>query len=757
MQTSTLVFLLLGVAVVVAAARIGGRLARRLGQPAVVGEIAAGIALGPSLLGLIPGDPTSWLFPHQVRPLLGALAQIGLVLFMFIVGLELDMRLVRGRGKAAATISLTSIGVPFGLGIGLALVLYPHHDIVGGHRIGFTGMALFLGIAMSITAFPVLARIMTDRGMQHTAPGVFSLAAAAVDDILAWILLALVIAVIEGGSPAAIARIVGLTAGYVAIMFAVVRPLLRRLMRWRERAGRLTPDILAVVVIGLFVSAAVTELIGVHQIFGAFVFGVVMPKVGSLQINTEIAERLEHVSVLVLLPMFFVVTGLGVDLAAIGPDGWWQLALVLVVAIGGKFAGAYVGARCSRIRGRQAAAVAVLMNTRGLTELVILSVGRELGVLSDELFAMLVVMALVTTVLTAPLLRIVYPDSVIASDVAAAERRRQAAGNRKRVMVVIANPTDSVDRLVRETTRAVDFAHGADLVLAGIVLPSRRTREVGTPAVPDFAAAADAVETLTSLSARVSGVATVCVMTRIVSATDHRVAAEIDDMAGNSDADFVLIDAGSAQLARGVTAAPVIVTSSGDGDPDDRHRGARHRGSGHQGSRPDCVSATTESGILCITDDSRSGRTAILAAVGLALHRGQPLTIATPGSRRRIRSDVTASLVDDIDLRVVSLAHGSEVHGSAANGGDANGEARLTIAPYSARSSDSPWTYTVDDHTSTSEEALDQRIARAYASDRADCANTGPGANPDPADDRDTTGTSGQIEATTPATPAATG
>ena len=272
MDKHRIFFLLLDVAVIIAAARIGGAIARKFRQPAVVGEIAAGIALGPSLLGLIPGGIDTWLFPSDVRPLLGALAQIGLVLFMFIVGLELDMRLIRGRERASASISLSSIAVPFALGAALAVVLYPKHDVVDGKTIEFLAFALFLGIAMSITAFPVLARILTDRGMMRTPPGVFSLASAAIDDIVAWTLLAFVIAVISGGSPLEVARIVGLSLVYAAIMFLVVRPLLAKLITWRDSAGRMTPDLLAVILIGLFLSAAVTDIIGIHQIFGAFLF-----------------------------------------------------------------------------------------------------------------------------------------------------------------------------------------------------------------------------------------------------------------------------------------------------------------------------------------------------------------------------------------------------------------------------------------------------------------------------------------------------
>ncbi len=422
MDKHGIAFLLLDVAVVIAAAYIGGRVARAVRQPPVVGEIAAGIALGPSVLGLLPGGFDAWLFPEDVRPMLGALAQIGLVLFMFLVGLELDVRLVRGRERSAGIISVSSILLPFALGVGLGVVIYPSHNTVGGETIPMLGLALFLGAAMSITAFPVLARILADRGMQRTVPGVMSLAAAAVDDLLAWILLAFVVAVIGGDNPMAVAGTFGLTVVYMVTMIFVIRPLLHRLIAWRDAAGRLTHDILGVILVGLFLSAAATDLIGIHQIFGAFVFGIMMPRVGASALTRDVFDRLEQTGAVLLLPMFFVITGLSVNLLGITGAGWWQLGLVLAVAMSGKFIGAFVGARATGIPARQSSAIAVLMNTRGLTELVILSAGRELGILSDDLFAIMVVMALVTTVVTEPLLRVVYPSSMVERDIAAAAK-----------------------------------------------------------------------------------------------------------------------------------------------------------------------------------------------------------------------------------------------------------------------------------------------------------------------------------------------
>ncbi|MDS1115935.1 cation:proton antiporter [Gordonia westfalica] len=682
MDKHTVAFLLLDVAVIIAAARVGGMIARAVRQPAVVGEIAAGIALGPSLLGLLPGSPDEWLFPEEVRPLLGGLAQIGLVLFMFIVGLELDMRLTRGRERAAASISAFSIVLPFGLGAALGLLLYPSHDTVGGVEIERLGMVLFMGVAMSITAFPVLARILADRGMMRTVPGVFSLAAAAVDDILAWTLLAFIIAIIEGGNPLEVARIVGMTLVYAAVMFGIVRPLLAKLVEWRDSAGRLTPDILAVILIGVFLSAAATDVIGIHQIFGAFMFGAVMPKVGAEQLHREILERLEQVSVLLLLPMFFVVTGLSVDLGGIGLSGLWQLGLVLVVAIAGKFLGAYAGARASAIPTRQSAAIAVLMNTRGLTELVILSAGRDLGVLSDDLFAMLVVMALVTTVLTEPLLRAVYPDTVVANDIAAAERRALAAATAPRVLVVLRDPDGTVDDLRARHRRLLDCTTGYDVVLAGLLTSADgrgKRLEVGVPVVPDFAAMASAIEKLNLLGASLTGSGSVSVLCRF--SADP--ATDLDAMTRNANADVIVIDAADRELGEKLRAAPVAIV--------DENAGA--------GVAPG------RSVVTCVVADSRSGRTAAVVAAGLALFGSRSLTVVSAGSRRRWLADLRPVVDRGVRVSVVEpRRHQGESGAFTVAAGDDILHGRGPDVPV-----------TVVDNTETSEEALGERMTTLYA------------------------------------------
>lgn len=394
--------LLFDLALIVLLARVFGALARRLGQPAVIGEVLAGILIGPTLFG---GAIANTLFPQDIRPFLTVLASVGVAVFMFIVGLELDHNLLRGKGKVAASVSLGSIVLPFGLGALLALYLVRNHP--AKEPLAFV---LFIGAAMAVTAFPVLARILTDRKMQHTTVGGLALACAAVDDVLAWSLLALVVAVADAGGPEQW-RLV-LVVPYLLVMFGVVRPLLRRL------PGQLNAGVLGGVLIGLLLSAAMTEWMGLHFIFGAFLFGIIMPRQGTEQLRAEILDRVGQVSNVLLLPIFFIVAALKVDLSSLSGLALVELGLILLVAIGGKFAGAFTTARLHHMPSREAAALATLVNTRGLTELVILSVGLQLGVLDTSLYSLMVVMAIVTTAMAGPLLKVIYPSRYVDRELA---------------------------------------------------------------------------------------------------------------------------------------------------------------------------------------------------------------------------------------------------------------------------------------------------------------------------------------------------
>ena len=464
---------LLDIAVIVLFARLMGMLARRFRQPAVVGEIIAGILLGPSLLGQFPSNPSVGLFPLVVRPYLNVVAQIGLVIFMFIVGLELDLSLVRGRERIAAVTSISSIALPLGLGIGLATLIHAQHDHVAGKLVHFWPFALFIGASMSITAFPVLARMLTERGMQRTELGVIALACASVDDVLAWSMLAVVIAVVNTSDFVGVARVVGEGIAFVLIMFYVVKPLLRLIGDRYQKVGRLTPNMFAVVIAGFLASSFVTEKIGLHQIFGAFLFGVIMPREKTAGLIREILVRLEQVALLLLLPVFFVVTGLGVNVTSLGPSGPLVLLGVLAVAIVGKFVGATTSSRLMGLSGYKSRAIGVLMNSRGLTELVILNVGVTLKVLDPSLFTIMVLMAVITTIMTEPLLRLAYPEKALQREIAEAERASLGLVDAYRVVAAVGEPgRDS--GLVQLGTDIIGEEAPAELVLS-------RFTETGEP------------------------------------------------------------------------------------------------------------------------------------------------------------------------------------------------------------------------------------------------------------------------------------
>lgn len=402
-QDLTIALMLAGIAVVLFTGAVLGRFAHRLRQPAVIGEIAAGIVLGPSVLGRLPGDPTRVLFPARVLPLLTAVAHVGLVLFMFAVGWEFEKRLVRPHAGLAAGVSFSSVLLSFCLGLGIAPLLYPRHASAAGHHISFLAFATFMGTAMSVTAFPVLARILTDNRLQDTPMGALALASAAVDDVLAWCLLAFVSMLVgAGGDYTALLRIGALGAGYVAVMFLIVRPLIGRLV-WRWASTGRWPSLLVVLCGCVFLSSWVTTWIGLHDIIGAFLFGFVMPREPALVLAEHLRKPIDNVGLL-LLPVFFIVTGLGVDLASMDAMDYAQLGLIVVTACVGKLVGAIVPARLLGLPWRDAADLGLLMNTRGLTGLIILNTAMSLGVLDGRMFTMMVIMALVTTALAGPLL-----------------------------------------------------------------------------------------------------------------------------------------------------------------------------------------------------------------------------------------------------------------------------------------------------------------------------------------------------------------
>ena len=394
--------LLTQIIVILTLAGLFRRLFRAIHQPPVMGEMIAGIVLGPSVLGLLFPQALSFLFPAASLETLRLLSQIGGVLFMFIVGMELDLKHVREKGSAAVMISHASIIVPFLLGAALSLFLYRELASPGT---SFNAFALFIGVAMSITAFPVLARILEDRGMSQTYLGSIAITCAAVDDVTAWCILALVIALVKSTGIGISAITIVLTLIFAASMFFVVRPQLGRLIKEPDsqlHRRRLIPIILAFVL----ACALLTETIGIHALFGAFVAGVVMPPVAKFR--SFLKDKLEAFGSHALLPLFFAFTGLRTQVGLLNKWQDWLLCVVIIlVAIAGKLGGSMLMSRWTGMNWSQSFSIGVLMNTRGLVELVVLNIGYDLGILSGRIFTMMVLMALVTTFMTGPLLSLV--------------------------------------------------------------------------------------------------------------------------------------------------------------------------------------------------------------------------------------------------------------------------------------------------------------------------------------------------------------
>lgn len=394
--------LLLQIGLILLLARLIGWLFGKIHQPQVIGEMLAGILLGPSLLGWLLPEASTALFAPEHLSGLNALSQVGLLLFMFLIGLEFDPQIIRGRGQLVAVTGLSGIITPFVLGTVLAVYLYLEHAPEG---VAFLHFALFLGTAMSITAFPVLARILTERNLLHTPVGSAALACAALDDVVAWCMLAGVVLLVRSTADSVSLGITLIGAlAFISLMLFGMRRVLRLLEPLYLKQTGITHHMLAFILLFLIVCAGITEWLGIHALFGAFLAGVVMPRHG--EFRHALTVKLADLTIVLLLPLFFALTGLRTSVGLLnGLDLWATCLLIIGVAIIGKFSGAMLPARYLGMTWREAGALGVLMNTRGLVELVILNVGLEIGVISPTLFTMMVLMALVTTFMTTPLLR----------------------------------------------------------------------------------------------------------------------------------------------------------------------------------------------------------------------------------------------------------------------------------------------------------------------------------------------------------------
>lgn len=408
-----LAILLIQIITIIFISRLFGFLFHRISQPTVIGEIIAGIILGPSVLGLFLPEFSAFLFPPGSLANLQFLSQVGLILFMFVIGLELDWRVVKNQAHDAVVISHASIVIPYFLGMGLAYFIYENF---APSDISFLSFALFMGIAMSITAFPVLARVIQERDLTKTNLGIMAITCAAADDVTAWCLLAVVIAIVKAGTFVSALYSICLAIAFVTVMLLVVQPFLNRLGRVYSARETISKTIVAVAFLVLLSSAYLAEIIGIHALFGAFLAGVIMP--ANFNFRRVMMEKVEDVSLVLLLPLFFVFTGLRTEIGLLNNTHHWIICGVIVLtAVAGKFGGTTLASRIVGQSWKESLSLGALMNTRGLMELIVLNIGYDLGVLTAEVFAMLVLMALITTFMTGPALDIInyfFPEKVVA-------------------------------------------------------------------------------------------------------------------------------------------------------------------------------------------------------------------------------------------------------------------------------------------------------------------------------------------------------
>ena len=428
-----LAILLAQIITIIIVARLFGWVFKKIGQPSVIGEIIAGILLGPSLIGMYFPEFSAALFPAKSLGNLQFLSQIGLILFMFVIGMELDLKVLKNKAHEAVVISHASIIIPFALGMSLAYFIYQSFAPEG---VQFLSFALFLGIAMSITAFPVLARIVQERGIHKTKLGTVVITCAAADDITAWCILAAVIAIVKAGSFLSSLYIMFLALGYIITMIYIIRPFLKRVGDLHETRENLSKSIVAIFLLILLLSSYATEVIGIHALFGAFMAGAIMPE--NVRFRNIFIEKVEDIALVMLLPLFFVFTGLRTEIGLLNDPYLWKITgLIILVAVIGKFLGSALAARFVGQSWKESLTIGALMNTRGLMELVVLNIGYDLGVLTPEIFTMMVIMALVTTVMTGPAIDLInYIFKVNIKDI----RKQIKDSNTYKVLLSFSNP-----------------------------------------------------------------------------------------------------------------------------------------------------------------------------------------------------------------------------------------------------------------------------------------------------------------------------
>lgn len=435
-----LAVLLAQIVTIIFTARVLGWICKKIGQPMVIGEIVAGIILGPSLIGFYFPEFSTALFPDHSLSNLQFISQIGLILFMFIIGMELDLKVLRNKAHDAIVISHASIIIPFAMGMGLAYFIYGSFAPEG---VQFSSFGLFMGISMSVTAFPVLARIIQERGIHKTRIGTIVITCAAADDITAWSLLAVIIAIVKAGSFVSSIYTILLAIGYVLFMIKIVRPFLKRVGNIHSSRESLSKSIVAIFFLTLILSAYASEVIGIHALFGAFMAGAIMPD--NANFRSIFVEKVEDIALVLLLPLFFVYTGLRTQIGLLDDPYLWKVTgLIIFVAVTGKFIGSALAAKYVGQNWKDSLTIGALMNTRGLMELVILNIGYDLGVLTPEIFAMMVIMALVTTFMTGPALTFI--NWAFQSPKTETEQELSTIGKFK-ILISFANPVRGVSLL----------------------------------------------------------------------------------------------------------------------------------------------------------------------------------------------------------------------------------------------------------------------------------------------------------------------
>ena len=462
--THPLAILLAQIVAIVFVSRLFAWIFRKIGQPSVIGEIVAGIVLGPSLVGLFFPEFTAFLFPAQSLGNLQFLSQIGLILFMFIVGMEIDVNVLKNKAHDAVVISHASIIIPFSLGMGLAYFIYKEFAPV---EVSFTSFGLFLGIALSITAFPVLARIVQERGIHKTRLGTIVITCAAADDITGWSILAVVIAIAKAGSSVSALYTIALAIVYIFVMIKIIQPFLKRIGDLNATNTNLSKTYVAIFIVMLILSSWATEVIGIHALFGAFMAGAIMP--ANQKFRSLFAEKIEDIALVLFLPLFFVFTGLRTEIGLINEPYLWKITgLIILVATIGKLVGSALAARYVKQSWKDSLIIGTLMNTRGLMELVVLNIGYDLGILTPQVFAMMVIMALVTTFMTGPILDLINwlfksKKEEITSEIIQA--------NKFRILVSFGNPENGRS-LFRMANSLINKINGGASITAMHLYPS---------------------------------------------------------------------------------------------------------------------------------------------------------------------------------------------------------------------------------------------------------------------------------------------